>query len=77
MLIKVFWPPVQSRQKLLRQFQFFSYSEAAIVVLSLSQMQQEWTEVEAIFWNEMCQKWYGIFWVFDLVSKTLKGLKIK
>jgi len=24
-------------------------------------MQQEWTEVEAVFWNEMCQKWCGIF----------------
>jgi hypothetical protein len=46
MLIKVFWLPVQSRQKLLRQFHFFSWSEAAIIMLSLSQMQQQWTEVE-------------------------------
>jgi len=46
--------------------QFFSWSEAAIIMLSLSQMQQQRTEVEAVFRNEiLCQKCYGILQVFE------------
>jgi hypothetical protein len=35
-------------------------------MLSLSQMQQQWAEVEAVFWNEiLCQKCYGILQAFE------------
>jgi hypothetical protein len=64
---KEFLAPACSRQaETVQTVQFFSWSVAAIGVLSLSKMQEQRTEVEAVFWNEiLCQKWYGMLRVFE------------